>query len=170
MSINIFIRYIGKFVFFVLLQVILLNKIQISSLGITPYVYVLFILLLPFETPGWLILIFGFVTGLSVDAFDDTGGAHAAATVFIAFIRPTLLNAFSPREGYEYGKSPRIFHYGFNWFLKYLLTLLFIHHLVFFFIEVFSFSNFFMTIFRVILTLVFSSALIILSQFLIFRK
>ena len=170
MSLNIFIRYIGQFVFFVLLQVVLLNKLQISNLGLTPYMYVLFILLLPIETPGWLILTFGLIIGLSVDAFDDTGGAHAAATVFIAFIRPTVLNVFSPREGYDFGKSPRILYYGFNWFLKYLLTLLFIHHLLFFFIEVFSFSSFFMTLFKVILTTLFSAALIILSQFLIFRK
>lgn len=170
MSINIFIRHVGRFVFFILLQVILLNKIQISNLGLTPYMYVLFILLLPFETPGWLILIFGFVSGLSVDAFADTGGSHAAAAVFISFIRPFILNIFSPREGYDFGKPPSIFNYGFNWFLKYLLTLIFIHHLIFFFIEVFSFSNFFMTFFKVILTTIFSSALIILSQFLIFRK
>ena len=54
------------FVFLVLLQVLVLNNIQLSGY-INPYFYVLFILLLPFETANWLLLILAFALGISID-------------------------------------------------------------------------------------------------------
>lgn len=132
--------------------------------------YVILILLLPFETPGWLLIIFGFTLGLSVDVFYDTGGSHAAALVFIAFIRPSVLQFIAPRAGYEAGTAPRIYYFGLPWFAKYTLIFVLIHHFIYFLVEAFSFSDFHITIFRVILTTIFSTILIVLSQFLIFRK
>ena len=170
MELGILSRNIGRFIFLVLLQVLLLNNIHISPLGLTPYIYLLIIILLPFETPGWLILIFSFVLGLSVDAFEDTGGTHAAATLFAGFIRPGLLKLLAPRDGYESGSFPRIYYLGFGWFLKYTFLMIFIHHIVYFTIEIFSFDNFHLTFFKVFLTSIFSLILIVLSQFLIFRK
>ena len=170
MGFNILTKNIGKYIFLVLLQVAVLNNIHLSSLGITPYVYVLFILLLPFETPSWMLLIFAFVTGLSIDMFDDTGGAHAAATVFVAFLRIGVLRAISPRDGYESGILPRISYLGLNWFVKYMLVLIFVHHLIFFYIEVFSFEDTLITFLKIILTTILSSILIIISQYLIYRK
>jgi rod shape-determining protein MreD len=162
-------RNIIRFVILLLLQVMVLNNIQISGYVI-PYVYVLFILLLPFETPGWLLLLSGFALGLSVDMFAHTLGMHTAATVFMAFLRLHILQAIAPRDGYEAGSFPRIFYYGFNWFLKYTLILVFAHHFVLFFIEVFRVSDFFSTLIRVILSSILSVFLIILSQYFIFRK
>ena len=57
-----------RFVILVFIQVAILNNIQISGF-INPYVYVLFILLLPFETPNWVLLVLSFFLGLSVDIF-----------------------------------------------------------------------------------------------------
>ena len=44
-----------RFIFLVLLQVLILNNIQLSGY-LNPFLYVLFILMLPFETPKWLVL------------------------------------------------------------------------------------------------------------------
>ena len=79
-------RNIARFLIVVLVQVLVMNNIQISGL-IIPYVYILFILLMPFETPKWLLLINAFLLGLSIDFFSHTLGMHAAASVFIAWIR-----------------------------------------------------------------------------------
>ena len=162
-------RNIIRFLVLILIQVLLLNNIQISGY-IVPYFYIIFILLMPFETPGWLLLFAGFALGLSVDMFSQTLGMHAAATVFMAFLRPYVLRAISPRDGYETGTFPRIYYQGFEWFLKYTVILVFAHHLVLFYTEIFRFTDFFSTLLRVLLSSIFSVFLIILSQYFIFRR
>jgi hypothetical protein len=132
--------------------------------------YVLFILLLPFEIPNWLLLFLGFFLGVSIDMFTSTLGMHASACVFMAFLRPYVLNVIALRDGYEVGTSPGIQHLGVSWFLKYSLILITAHHLFLFFIEVFSFSNFLDTMGRALLSVVFSFILIIISQFFMFKK
>lgn len=153
----------------VLLQVFIINNIEISSM-INPYFYVIFILLLPFETPGWVLLSTSFVLGLTVDLFMNTPGLHAASCVFMAFLRPQVLSMTAPRDGYDPGSFPRLYYYGFNWFLKYSLILVFTHHLVLFYIEVFRFSGFLHTFSKVVLSTILSVILIMISQYFIFRK
>ncbi len=153
----------------VLLQIFIINNIEISSM-INPYFYVIFILLLPFETPGWLLLTSSFVLGLVVDLFMNTPGLHAASCVFMAFLRPQVLNIISPRDGFDPGSFPRLYYFGFNWFLKYSVILVFAHHLVLFYIEVFRFSSFTDTFIKVILSTLLSVVLIVISQYFIFRK
>jgi rod shape-determining protein MreD len=153
----------------ILLQVLLLDNVQMSGY-LSPYFYVIFILLLPFETPSWLILILAFLLGLSVDLFNGTPGMHAAASVFMAFARPFALKNFSPRDGYESTTFPGVSYYGLEWFAKYTIILVLSHHLFLFFTEAFRFTDILYTLARIILSTALTSILIILSQFFIFRK
>lgn len=158
-----------RFIFLLAVQVLVLNHVQWSGY-VNPYVYVLFILLLPIETPKWLLLVTAFVTGLLIDMFANTGGMHAAATVFTAFTRPGILALIAPRDGYEPETklSPQVM--GFKWFITYLSILVFLHHFVFFYVEVFRFSEFFITFYRVILNSIITIILIILGQYLFGRS
>ncbi|MCP2937499.1 hypothetical protein NK983_32875, partial [Salmonella enterica subsp. enterica serovar Typhimurium] len=70
--------------------------------------YILFILLLPFETPRLLVMFLAFVTGLVVDMFYDTAGIHAAVCTLIGYSRYYILKVLSPREGYDPGLTPTI--------------------------------------------------------------
>jgi rod shape-determining protein MreD len=135
-----------------------------------PYIYLLFILLLPFETPRWIQLISGFALGLAMDLFTGTAGIHTAATVLIAFARPYLLGLLAPRDGFEPETFPRIYYYGFTWFLKYTLLIVLLHHLVLFYLEVFQLKDFFSTLLRVILSTILSTSTIVISQYFVFRK
>ena len=162
-------RNILRFVVLILVQVLILNNIQFSGF-VNPFIYVLFILLLPFETPNWMLLIIAFFLGFSVDLFSHTPGMHASATVFMAFIRPYILQGFAPRDGYEAGTYPRLYYYGFSWFLRYAGILVFIHHIFLFFIEAFKFDDFFSTLSRAILSTIFSLILIVISQFFMYKK
>ena len=167
--VKIFLRNIWRFIFVILIQILVFNNIQFSGF-INPYFYVLFILLLPFETPNWVLLILAFILGLSIDLFCNTVGMHTSATVLMAFVRPFVLNVLSSRDGYETGTFPRIYYYGFGWFLRYSLILVLIHHLFLFYIEIFRFSDFFITLSRSLLSSIFTILLIILSQYVIYRK
>jgi rod shape-determining protein MreD len=162
-------RNIFRFVVVVLFQVLVMDNVMISGYMI-PYVYLLFILLMPFETPRWVVLLSGFMLGLGIDLFEHTLGMHTFATVLVAFIRPYILGMLAPRDGYEPDTFPRIHYYGFTWFLKYTLLIVFVHHFALFFLEVFQLQNFLSTLLRVILSSALSVSSIVLSQYFVFRK
>lgn len=162
-------RNIFRFFVVILIQVLVLDNVLLGGY-LNPYFYILFILLLPFETPRWILLVAGFLLGLSIDLFTNTLGMHTAATVFLAFVRPWVLSMFAPRDGYEPDSFPRIHYYGLSWFAAYTAILTFLHHFVLFYIEVFHFQFFFSTLLRVLLSTILTTVTIILSQYFIFRK
>ncbi|MFP4557514.1 MAG: rod shape-determining protein MreD [Bacteroidales bacterium] len=162
-------KYIGLLLLLVLLQLFLFNNIQLSGY-INPYIYILFILLLPYSTPGWLLLVSGFFLGLIIDTFMNTYGMHSSATLFLAFARPYVLNLLADREDVDQKGRPSLSSNGMGWFVKYTLVAVFTHHLFLFFVESFTFANFFATILRVILSTLVTSFFIVIAQFLSLRK
>ena len=89
-----------RFIALVLLQVLICN--QMNFLGsINPYIYILFILIYPVKNNSLSFIFTSFVLGILIDIFMDTGGAHAAASVTIAYMRPVFLK-FSFGAAYEY--------------------------------------------------------------------
>jgi rod shape-determining protein MreD len=162
-------RNIFRFVVVILFQVLVMDNVMINGYMI-PYIYILFILLMPFETPRWIQLLSGFALGFVMDLFAGTPGMHTAASVLIAFVRPYLLDLLASRDGYEPETYPRIHYYGFLWFLKYTALIVVIHHLALFYLEVFQLKHFFSTFLRVILSSILSTSTIVLSQYFVFRK
>jgi len=61
-------KNIYRFVVVLLIQVLLINNITLGTY-VYPAFYIYFILLLPFETKGWVLLITAFLMGLGVDFF-----------------------------------------------------------------------------------------------------
>lgn len=153
-----------RFIFLVLFQVLILNHIQLGGY-LNPFLYVLFIIMLPFQTPDWLVLLLSFILGISIDMFSDTGGLHAAASVLLAFMRQPILKLISPRDGYDVVLQPTVQQFGFGWFFSYAGILVLVHHFFLFYLEAFHFSGFFSTFFRVILSSLFTLTLIFISQF-----
>ena len=158
-----------RFIFLIGIQVVLLNHIQWSGY-VNPYVYILFILMLPVETPKWLLLILALCTGLMIDMFGTSGGIHAACTVFMAFARPGVLKLIAPRDGYDTDTRLTPGVMGFNWFITYISIMVLLHHLAYFYIEVFRFSEFFMTFFKAIINSMITVALIVVGQYLFGRQ
>lgn len=140
-----------RLVALVLLQVMILDNVQMGSF-INPYPYIYLVLILP-VTIGrvWLLLI-GFALGLVMDMFSGTGGMHTAATTLIAYYRPLLLKAQSPREGFELNAVPNIRLFGIGWFVGYAALLTLMHHFALFILEVLSFGDFFRVLLRTLLS------------------
>jgi len=162
-------KYAVMFVGLVLLQVLILNNIQFSGF-VNPYVYILFIMLLPFTIPGYAVLGLSFLLGLSIDIFSNTPGVHSSATVLLGFLRPGIANLISSREIIEKGNTPNMKQLGFASFLKYTIIAVLVHHLFLFYAEAFSFEGFFHTLLRIILSSIFSIVIILGSQFIIFKN
>jgi hypothetical protein len=133
-----------------------------------PYVYILFVILLPLSTPRYAVLILGFFLGLVIDVFSNSLGIHSAATVFVAYARPLVIRIISNRED-DKNDYPGLHQNKLSWFISYVVTMVLLHHLILFYLEVYTFANFFNTLYRVILSSLFSIIVIVLSQFLVFR-
>lgn len=147
----------------VLFQGLILNNIELGGY-VNPYLYVLLILLLPFEMPAWVGLLVAFVVGISIDIFTSTLGIHTSAALFMGFARKYVLKLIEPRGGYEFGTEPQIQYMGLSWFLIYSGILVLAHHLFLFFIESFTFSHFFSTLGRTLLSSIFTIVLILITQ------
>jgi len=162
-------RNIARFLILVLFQVLFLNNYEPTAY-FTPYLYVLFILLMPFETPNSFLLFSSFALGLSIDMFSDTFGVHAAASVFMAYTRPRILKAIAPREGYELSTFPRVYYYGLGWFIRYTTVLVVMHHLALFMLEAFTFDMFGYTMLKMFANSAITIFFCVVSQYFIFRK
>jgi len=161
------IKYGIIFISLVLIQVLILNQIQFSGF-VNPFIYILFVMLLPLTTPKYLLLPLAFLLGLTIDLFSNSLGIHAAATTFIAYLRPMLVSVISNRDK-EKNNYPGLKQNGIQWFLLYTAFMVFFHHLVLFFLEIFSFTGFFYTILKIVVSSFFSVFVIVLSQYIIFR-
>lgn len=133
-----YINKIGWFIGLVLLQVLILNNVNIAGYA-TPFLYVYFILKFSSGTSRNELMLWGFALGLVVDVFSNTPGMNAAATVFLAFVRPFFLQLFVPRDTQEI--VPSLKNLGFSPYIKYILTTIFIHHSLLFTITYFSFVD-----------------------------
>jgi len=162
-------KNIIRFFVLLLLQVLVFSNINVNGY-IYPAFYVYFILLLPFEIAGWLLLILSFLMGLGVDVFTNSLGINAAASVFTAFLRPGLIRMLKSKKEYEPGISPGIKDLGFRWFFFYALILISLHHSALFFIEAFSFKDILQTGNRIIASSTATLILVLLLQFLFYKQ
>jgi len=160
-------KYAVMFISLVLIQVLIFNQVQFSGF-FNPYVYVLFIILLSLSAPRYAVLILAFLLGLTIDIFSNSLGVHSAATVFVAYARPLVIRLISNRED-DKSDYPGLNQNKPGWFINYVVIMVLLHHTLLFYLEVYTFANFFNTLYRVILSSLFSIIVIVLSQFLVFR-
>jgi len=159
-----FIGQLFSFVFYMAAQVFFVRNLSLFGYAFC-FVYVAFLLLLPFETSLVLLLIVGFATGLTIDMFYDTMGIHAAACVLLAFIRPTVIKILTPRSDLDEGMQLSIKAMGISWFLSYALILLAFHHTFLFFMEAASLSLALPALIKSVCSTVFSLLVIVILQF-----
>jgi rod shape-determining protein MreD len=150
----------------ILLQVLILNNIHIGGFA-TPFLYVYFIIKLSSETSRNELMIWAFCIGLVIDIFDNTPGINASAFVLMAFVRPTFLRLFTPRDTYDsYIPSKKVM--GNSPFMRYLIVCVLIHHTALLTIESFSFISFGTLCLRIALSTVLTVLCVIAIEW--FRK
>lgn len=154
-----YIHRIGWFVGLVLLQVLILNNVHIAGYA-TPFLYIYFILKFNSGTSRNELMLWAFFFGLTIDVFSDTPGMNAAATVLLAFLRPSLLRLFTPRDNQEH-LIPSFKSMGIAPFLKYTIASVFIHSLALLSIEFFSFTGIWLLLLRVVLCAVLTVSCIV---------
>ncbi|CAM1363702.1 rod shape-determining protein MreD [Tenacibaculum xiamenense] len=161
------IQLILLFLFFVLLQVLVLNNILLFGY-INPYLYIAYIFIFPLSQKRIPFLTVSFFLGLCVDLFSNSGGIHAFATLFIAYIRLFLVRTIFKKTESDY----LLFDLRLETFDKvfnYVAILTVLHHFILFSFINFSFSNFSSVIINTLLSTLFTLILYFLGSF-IFRK
>jgi len=170
---------VNKYIFPNIIRIIVIFLVQVlifkqmtftvdNTIFVHFLIYPLAILLFPVKTPRIILMITGFIMGLGLDLFYDSVGIHAATLVFTAYIRNIVIAFIEPFDKYNVIDVPTIRNLGIGWFVSYLSILLFIHILVYFSIEAFSFVYFFEIFINTIFSFIVSFIIIMLSQ-LIFR-
>lgn len=161
------INNIARFFLLILLQVLLFNNINFLGY-INPQLYVLFILLYPFNGNQTLFLFLCFLLGLGVDLFEDSGGINAAASLVVAYIRPALLR-FSFGVSYDY-QTVRFSSTPYGSRFSYVALMVFLHHLVLFLLEIFSFAHLLLLLKKTLFSGIFTIVLVFLALALFIRK
>ena len=155
-------QHIVRFFTLTIIQVFFLNNVQVSGY-LNPYVYILFILLLPPKLPKAVVLFLGFAMGFTMDVFADSYGIHTAASVLIAYIRPSILSLVSVKGGEDL-EAISIKQLKFGRFFTYSGILCLIHHFTLFYLEAFRLNEFFDTLLRALFSAIISLTLILIIE------
>ncbi len=157
-----------RLVLLLLAQILIFSNINFSSF-VNPYIFPLFILLMPFETPRWLLMVIGFGAGLALDVFLGSIGMHAAACLLIAYLRPFLINVITPK-GTEFEISPNVYAQGVTWFIVYLGATMFVYLTFYFLLEAATFLNFFLLLVKIFFSVLVSVIFMLIFLFLFSAK
>jgi rod shape-determining protein MreD len=168
---SLLVKTILRFVIFIFIQAFVLNNVLLHQL-VTPYLYFLFVIWLPFRTSRALLMFAGFVVGFTLDSFLHQPGFHAAACVVLAYLRPFLVSIFIPQKGGEANfesPSPKSMG-GYIPYMTFVAVLTFFHHSWLFLLEAWQFGGFWYFIVKTFTSTLLSIFLVFITELLVVRK
>jgi rod shape-determining protein MreD len=130
-------------------QVLVFNKLNFLGF-INPMVYLLFLYWFPIKQQRAIFLLISFLLGLTIDIFSDTVAFHAAATVTLAYLRPTIMR-FVFGVNYEF-QSFKLSNTTKAQQITFLALLIIGHHTIFFLLEIFSLDHLLLLLKKIVFT------------------
>lgn len=164
------IRYILAFIVYLVLQVGLFNHLGIGDVAM-PFVFLLFLFMLPLDYPVPVVMGIAFVTGLSVDVLSESAasGLHAFACVLAVWPRERIA-ALVSGSNYRSVSELNFSDQSAIWFAVYLGALILLHNFAYFFLEAMSFQGFFSTLFKAIGSAFYTFLLCMILSFLFYKR
>jgi hypothetical protein len=130
-------------------MVLVFNNMNFMGI-INPMIYIIFLYWYPLRENVAVFLITSFFLGVTIDLFSDTMAIHSAAILTVAFARPVLMRfcfgANFEFQGFTFKNTTRVQR------MTFLGLLIVFHHLIFFSLELLSFSHFLLILKKVIFT------------------
>ncbi|SHG91082.1 rod shape-determining protein MreD [Flavobacterium micromati] len=155
---------IFRFVLLLAIQIIIFNNMNFLGY-ISPFPYILFIILYPVNGNKSGLIASSFLLGIILDLFSNSGGTHATACLVLAYLRP-LLFKFAFGLSYEYQTiklndviTPQRF--------SFIFLSVIIHHFTLFLLEAFQLSYILDTLVTTLLSTTFTVILCIIIIYLI---
>lgn len=169
MESKIIIQNVERFVALILAQLLILNNVNISGFAI-PYLYVLFILMLPTDTPRNWMLLLSFLCGLSMDIFSNMLGFHSFACTLVAMMRILFADKILTRNEGVTITTPSIHTVNPQSYIVYLLVLLLIFYFTFFLLELFDRHEMWQILLSAVLSTILTGLLALMVQFLFIKR
>lgn len=146
------------FVILIILQEFVFDNINIVGL-VNPYVYIMFIIMLPLNIQGWLLLLLGFASGAVMDLVAGTICLQTICATWLAFVRPTMVNIFIGKDEANDGGVPSASRIGAAHFLRYVSVMVLLFNIPLFLLEDFDTAWYILTA-RIVLSSIFSAIVI----------
>ncbi len=159
-----YISQVKNLAIFLLLQIPVLYRLVFFDIAFG-FFYAGFLLLLPYGMNRSLVMLIGLATGLIIDIFSNTPGIHAAACVFVTFIKDSWYNVANEHSDDDVELT--VSAIGFWGFTKYGFPLIFIHHCIIFIIENGGLNNFWLLSGKIFYSSILSFLIILTIGFLL---
>ena len=142
------VRFIVVGLFLALIQTLIFKEVNIAW-WIKPMPYVYLFLILPLSSNRFGVLIGALFCGLTIDAFGGSLGMHTAACVTTVFVKNYIDLYFLDENSMQLQgmRYMQIDYKGWQWYGIYTFGILFIHHLVYFIFDYFSWTSLFTILF-----------------------
>ena len=141
----------------ILAQIIVLDNINLFGF-LNPIIYILFIITYKFDQNQTFFIFLCFLLGFLIDLLTQNAGANTISCLILAYIRPFVINScfkINSNMPKAYINDPNISHR-----LYYILSIVLIHHLIYFSIVYFDINSLILIIKYTFLTTIFSIILI----------
>lgn len=159
------IPYALLFVVLFLMQLFIFDRLLIST-AILPMAYVAFIILLPMQTSAGVMLLWGALIGAIFDVTMGMPGVNSIATIFLCYVRGSLLQWTVGRELIMLGGAPTVARVGSRRYFRYMILAVLIHSIILFSVEYMNLMEWRFLLRRII----YSSAVTILFVWIITRR
>lgn len=167
---NAVVKYAIAVLLYVFLQLYVLNHLVIFHM-VAPFAFLLFLFMLPLDTPRPILYILAFGIGLFIDIFSNNyaTGLHAFSALLALGARPRLLQILGASgtrgvDEFEFENQSLI------WYASYLIPLIFVHHFAYYYLEALTFSNFFYTLSKVFVGVTYTFLVCYLLCIIFYRK
>ncbi len=159
-----------SFVLFLLAQVLVFNYLVLFQVAV-PYIFLLFLLMLPLQLDQAAVYILAFGMGLMVDMMSDPSaiGLHTFSALFVMIFRrgwASVVGATNTRGLAEIDLQQQ----SALFYALYLLPLIFLHQLAYFLLEDFTFQRFFYNLWKAILGTVYTFIISYLITFIFYKR
>lgn len=151
-------EYGSTFAILVILQEFVFDNINIGGV-VNPYIYIMFILMLPLEIPGWLLLLLGFGAGATIDFTAGTVGIQTICSTWLACVRPTVVSTFIGKDEVYDGGIPTAGRLGPLRFIRYVAIMVLLFNIPLFILEDLGGSPWIITL-RIVCSSLFSTIII----------
>lgn len=138
-----FLLVFKRFIFFILLQVLIFNKFDLFGIY-NPYICLVFILTFPVKLSKISFMVVAFAFGFTLDLFSNSLGLNTTACLTVAFLRSYIMSfifgGFFDPLGLKLIKN-YVSDSSFSQKILYVSSIILIHHFILFSLEAFSLKH-----------------------------
>lgn len=153
-----FLIYTLGFTLLLFVQEFILSSINMYSL-VHIFLYVMVLVFLPLSIKRAQLLLLGFAVGYLADLIFGGGGLNAVCCVWLAFVRPMVVNYTLGRDSTTFGVAPTALRFGLWKFIAYLFTICLMFAAPYFLLEMMTLTNILYTSLRILSSTIVTAAL-----------